>query len=223
MHASLTIKRTDTHRQVNTSSTHGAQREAADEGVGGCACRQFGPSQPPPARPARAWGPRWGLAPQPLSGGWYPAGAQSKNRPNARAEAMQCVWVAMLGVGRGSVAHGGLERAAWRHFDPGGPNTPILCSVLWGTRSVRAPRRPFEKVGVRLGMPMARSTRSWGASNTNSSRRADPFSRPSRRFARSKRREGPERIGHVGPTRGLTRAELHVASTHTHTTPSSAG
>ena len=61
----------------------------------------------------RAWCPRWGLAPQPLSGGWYPAGAQSKNRPNARAEAMQCVWVVMLGVGRGSVAHGGLERAAW--------------------------------------------------------------------------------------------------------------
>ena len=109
------------------------------------------------------------------------------------------------------------------HFDLGGPNTPLMGSVLWGTRSVRAPRRPFEKVGVRLDMPMARSTRSWGASNTNSSRRADPFSRPSRRFARSKRREGPERIGHVGPTRGLTRAELHVAPTHTHTNPSSAG
>ena len=49
----------------------------------------------------------------PCPGGGIQRGAQSKNRPNARAEAMQCVWVAMLGVGRGSVAHGGLERAAW--------------------------------------------------------------------------------------------------------------
>ena len=109
------------------------------------------------------------------------------------------------------------------HFDPGGPNTPLMCSVLLGEHAVHAPRMPFRKVCVRLCMPNARSTCSWGASNTKLSRCLYPFSRPLLRFARSKRREGRERIGHVGPTRGLERTELHVAATHTHTNPSSAG